>query len=191
VEAKRSLVGFYIATGVVVLLLLVALFAYRPLKLRSAPSPASLQEPSSQAAAAVETKRSRRVCIYWGIALTLLVTVGLLCWLVVVPVMEVDEALQGCDLPTLKGLHPPPQEVERLRTQYQQAIKELGGPEQAERKLGLYMRLPDWALGRGKAEVGVRRQKVQTLLGWARYLRRRETAKPPVEVVPITQEVEE
>ncbi len=37
--------------------------------------------------------RSKRIYVYWGVALALLVTVGLLCWLVVVPYMRVEREL--------------------------------------------------------------------------------------------------
>jgi len=47
------------------------------------------EDLSPQGGAAVNTKpRSKRIYIYWGIALTLLTTVGVFSWLVVVPVLQ-------------------------------------------------------------------------------------------------------
>jgi HEAT repeat protein len=74
------------------------------------------------------TKRSKRMYVLWATALTLLLTLGLFCWLVVVPYFRVRAAIERCagtwDLM--------PQEIERL-----------GGPELAARDLSLYTRLPD------------------------------------------------
>ncbi len=43
--------------------------------------------PESESAAAAKP-RSKRIYVYWGIALSLLLTAGLVCWKVVVPVMQ-------------------------------------------------------------------------------------------------------
>jgi HEAT repeat protein len=93
-----------------------------------APSPASLQEPSSQGGAAVD-KRSRKVYWLWGIGLTLLISAALFCWLVVVPVWQVHNALHSM--------------VEK-RHGAQEAIASLGGPVEATRLLSRYIRTP-WA----------------------------------------------
>jgi HEAT repeat protein len=82
----------------------------------------------------VETKRrSKRLYIYWGIALTLLLALGLVCWLVVVPVCRVHGAL--------KRLKSSPDVVVWGR-RVEREIAELGGPEACVRGIRLYLMLP-------------------------------------------------
>ncbi len=40
----------------------------------------------------VSKPRSKRICVYWGMALALLLTLGLVCWTVVVPVLREEPA---------------------------------------------------------------------------------------------------
>ena len=88
------------------------------------------EDLSPQGGPAVDTKpRSKRIYIYWGIALTLLTTVGLFSWLVVVPVWEVHEAVDDY----ICG-HLSPEEV----------VSRLGGKEKAGAKLATYLRMPAW-----------------------------------------------
>jgi len=76
---------------------------------------------------------------YWGVALALLVAVGLVCWLVVVPVMHTRTAVARC----------------RRNTDFiRREIEHLGGPEAAVDQLSLYVRLPEFlAPHRGTAVV--------------------------------------
>jgi len=100
-------------------------------------------------------KRSRRIYIYWGIALTLLVTVGLVCWLVVVPVTEVRTAVRRLKSVTNEATRnwskrPWPADywvLAKDETRWEIVSKEgvipLGGPEQAARAVSLYLRAPE------------------------------------------------
>ena len=80
-------------------------------------------------------KRSKRLYVYWGAALALLVTLGLVCWLVVVPLMQVRKMAQSCA------------EDARFFSMsaaynYRDYIQQLGGESKAFNKLGLYLRAP-------------------------------------------------
>ena len=83
-----------------------------------------------QAGPAVETPkpRSRRIYVYWAVALALLLAAGLFSWKVVVPVWQVQHVIDeiGC------GKLRPAAAVERL-----------GGPESAAPSLIMYRRLPE------------------------------------------------
>ncbi len=74
-------------------------------------------------------RRSKRIYIYWGVALTLLVTVALVCWLVVVPVLDVRATVGRC-----RGRDP----------DFGKEIAHLGGPQNAAHRLTLYLKLPAW-----------------------------------------------
>jgi hypothetical protein len=97
----------------------------------TAPAPASPpSDKSPQGGGGVDTKRrSKRMYVYWSGALTLLITVVLLCWLVVVPTWQVHRAVRECNSPPYAK---------------QPAIKKLGGQEEAIRRLVSYSRLPNW-----------------------------------------------
>jgi hypothetical protein len=73
--------------------------------------------------------RSRRVYAWWTAALTFLAALGVVCWLVVGPVLKVKHAIEACSTPSsciISG------EGEPLVTQ-------LGGQERASQKLRLYL----------------------------------------------------
>ena len=73
------------------------------------------------------TARGRRLYVLWAAALALLLALGLVCWLVVVPYLQVRSELQ------------------RLRTDDTGAydvLERLGGPREAARKLELYLKMP-------------------------------------------------
>ena len=72
-------------------------------------------------------KRSKRLYVYWGVSLTLLIAAGLICWLVVVPFLEVRAT------------------VERLADEESTAaeVKRLGGPDEAMSILERYLRMPE------------------------------------------------
>jgi HEAT repeat protein len=81
------------------------------------------------------TSRSRRICVLWVTALTLLLTLGLFCWLVVVPVRQVASIVQSCGPASHTQLS--------LDTNdYGAAVNQLGGPDAAVEKLGAYLRRP-------------------------------------------------
>jgi hypothetical protein len=90
------------------------------------PSPACPQEPSSQAAGAVD-KRSRKVYVLWAIALTLLLALGVFCWTVVVPFFEIRAAVVRCA-----------KDRDVVKTE----VENLGGPERAAAKTTSYLRWP-------------------------------------------------
>ena len=72
--------------------------------------------------------RSKRICAYWGLAFTFLLILGVFCWRVALPVIEVRAALAGCKRPWYEGDH---------------VVEQLGGPEGALPKLRLYLRMPE------------------------------------------------
>ncbi len=75
--------------------------------------------------------RSKKIYVYWGVALALLLTAGLFCWLVVMPYLQVRAAILRYRAST--GYMP---------GQARKQVKELGGPESAVTALALYIRLP-------------------------------------------------
>jgi hypothetical protein len=87
----------------------------------TAPAPS----PESPQAAATVDKKSRKVYVLWGIALTLLISTAVFCWLVVVPVMKVRAAAsrynQGAGYPS------------------REEMRRLGGPEVAARRVKVYL----------------------------------------------------
>ena len=84
-------------------------------------------------------QRSRRMYIMWGVALALLLTVGIFCWLVVVPYLQVRAALERC----------PPAMWPNLRTE----ARNLGSKRETARKLRIYLRFPDFLTPRRKFAV--------------------------------------
>jgi hypothetical protein len=105
-------------------------------------APALSPEPESpQAEPAVNTKpRSKRLYVLWAIALTLLISLGAFCWLVVVPVWQVRRVVNSRSSPSDPFLV----DFSRLpRGDLFDKIKDLGGPRQAVRRLGNYLLLPD------------------------------------------------
>jgi HEAT repeat protein len=72
-------------------------------------------------------KRSRKLYVLWSIALTLLLALGLVCWLVVVPVWRVRSVLASHAVG---------------RTFTRDAVDELGGKEMAVRRISLYFNVP-------------------------------------------------
>jgi HEAT repeats len=88
-------------------------------------------------------KRSRRMYVLWAIALTLLASTGLFCWLVVVPVWRVRTLTPRCH----RWGYAIPDRLTRG-----EVIDRLGGTGSAIRQLRLYLRLPDFfATKRSKA----------------------------------------
>ncbi len=82
--------------------------------------------------------RSKRVYIYWGVALALLLAAGLFCWLIVVPVAQTDRVIS--DVPgALETAFKLAYDEDGIRT----ALSRLGGPEKAGRKLALCYRALD------------------------------------------------
>ncbi len=75
-------------------------------------------------------RRSRRIYIYWGVALTLLLALGLFCWVFVLPAMEVANEARRITLNT-----PPRKDHDPAGG--------LGGPHRTLRGVRLYLMLPD------------------------------------------------
>jgi HEAT repeat protein len=82
-------------------------------------------------------KRSRKGYVLWGVALAALLTVGLFCWLVVVPILQTDAALKRLKATGPKWPESP------ANDQMQLAIDELGGTREAVRHIRFYLRIPD------------------------------------------------
>jgi len=70
--------------------------------------------------------RSRKIYVLWGIAISTLVALGLVCWLVVVPVLEVRSFVQD------------PGSSEKPMDEL------LGGEKRAAERLAAYARMPSW-----------------------------------------------
>ncbi len=104
----------------------------------SPPSPELIQ------AAHPVDKRSRKVYILWTVALSTLVALGLMCWLVVVPYVQARRAVVHC------VSHPGDLSGHGVSTHHatvsfqslQNGVGRLGGEEAAVRKLSVYLRFP-------------------------------------------------
>ncbi len=99
--------------------------------------------------------RSKRIYVYWGIALTLLLASALFCWLVAVPVMQARaiiedfEAMSEADARKLLKNQPGRMAWYQDRMRFVDwrgvaAIQQAGGPQRALPLLRLYIRLPKW-----------------------------------------------
>jgi len=87
-------------------------------------------------------KRSKKIYVLWGAALALLLTAGLVCWLVVVPAWRTRSAVARVEKASyvgMKGFGDVYQFNERAA---EECVSELGGPTEAVRGLRLYLRLP-------------------------------------------------
>jgi hypothetical protein len=87
----------------------------------------------------VEKKRSRKIYVLWGIALTLLLVVGLFCWTVVMPVPGARAAVEEVHS---KRRYKGKDQYEWPEGEVKKQIAGLGGPEKASRALGLYISVP-------------------------------------------------
>jgi hypothetical protein len=97
------------------------------------------REPEcSQAAAPVERKRSRRVYVYWGIALFLLISTALFCWAVVVPVWQTRDIIRHYYDETRSSSPLKLNDFPIYAT-----VERLGGAEDAFARLWMYVRLPE------------------------------------------------
>ncbi len=76
-----------------------------------------------------EKKRSRRIYVYWGVALGLLLSMLLIGWLGILPLMQVHHALKDFGLGD--------EEWEGVA-----AIERLGGQEKAAERIVAYIELP-------------------------------------------------
>ena len=85
----------------------------------------------------VEKPRSKRIYVYWGVALALLLGLGLFCWKVVVPVMETGAVLREDYFGAGRQSIGYPWNDQAVAT----AIKRLGGPKAAAWRIGLYLRV--------------------------------------------------
>lgn len=84
-----------------------------------------------------DKKRSRRIYVCWGAALALLLTAGLFCWKVAVPVLRVRAQVRAAVGRYMTSGSPRAEKTVRLE------VDRLGGPGPALRKLSLYLRLPE------------------------------------------------
>jgi HEAT repeats len=84
--------------------------------------------------ALVNQPRSRRLYILWAIALTLLLSLGLFCWLVVVPVWRVHAALQDLGPLGSRGCIT----ISTVR----ETVERIGGQQSAGHAIRLYLQVP-------------------------------------------------
>ena len=96
--------------------------------------------------------RSRRVYVWWGAGFAFLAALGLFCWLVVGPAVEVHRVAAAMPV---QGYFPARQEAAA-------AVARLGGPERAARKISIYLRLPAKLTG---GEQSIPRWQASALLG--------------------------
>jgi hypothetical protein len=94
-------------------------------------------------------RRSRRMYVLWAIALTLLISTALFCWLVVVPVWQVGPHLAKLsEMRSAAGGRDP----FAYSTALDDTVRNLGGPALTSRRLANYLRYPQWvAPYRGEA----------------------------------------
>jgi len=98
-----------------------------------------MSTPEVESQQPAEKKRSRKVYVFWGVALAVLATATLTCWGVVLPFYATRDAVARCallpdDKPLVAG---------KWMQQAPQEIGTLGGPGAAASRLRLYLRLPD------------------------------------------------
>jgi HEAT repeat protein len=90
-----------------------------------------VSEPEEQPASPAD-RRDRRVYVWWGAGLVLLVGLALFCQFLLRPYLEVRSALRAAD--------------RKSYTWCAETVQRLGGPTAASRKLAFYLRLPqNWA----------------------------------------------
>ena len=87
--------------------------------------------------------RSKRLYVYWGVALGSLLALGLVCWTVVVPFLQTRASVSRYHQ-QLSGLEAVPYSPfgETERGLAESEVQRLGGAQPAVRRLALYLRLP-------------------------------------------------
>jgi hypothetical protein len=85
------------------------------------------------------TGKSRRIYALWLGGIGLLAVAGLLCWTMVLPVMEVRRELPGVHSVTMA---PVVQDEAQMRQTFGAAVERLGGRDQAIFKVKMYLRMP-------------------------------------------------
>jgi len=93
----------------------------------------------------VETKHSRRVYIYWGIALVLLLALGTFCWAVVVPLWQTRTVISDLKRELAVAVPKPGPNLSEA------AVQRLGGRQRTAQRLLFHLRHYGW-LGEGKKE---------------------------------------
>ncbi len=83
--------------------------------------------------------RSRRIYLLWGLALTLLLALGLFCWLFAAPVLQTRREMEAF----AAGVQTAGRSM--FLPESEPFIERLGGQQRAAEKLALYAQLPDWA----------------------------------------------
>jgi HEAT repeats len=108
---------------------------------------------------ATPKKRSHKMYVLWAIALTLLISAALFCWLAVVPVWRTHRVLADCNAAggwiISSGSPRPPAWVPSQDPE--EAVASLGGSGTATARLRFYLRMPRW--------IATRRFEAAVLLG--------------------------
>ncbi|HOX07536.1 MAG TPA: HEAT repeat domain-containing protein [Planctomycetota bacterium] len=86
--------------------------------------------------------RARTVYVWWGVGLGLLLLLGLICWTVVAPVIEVRKADKRI-MDRIEALSASYTE-DAMWALVREEVHHLGGPAAAARKIGVYLRMPTW-----------------------------------------------
>jgi hypothetical protein len=86
-------------------------------------------------------KRSKRLYILWGVALTLLLAAGAFCWLVVVPVSQMRAHLSGLAARTSQGKA---LDYFGYKADLDRTVNDLGGRAVASERIARYLKYPAW-----------------------------------------------
>ena len=97
-----------------------------------------MPEPAERPVPAKSSDGSRRIYVFWGVGMTLLALLGLFCWRVAMPFLEVRREVGALhyyvvELGDVK--------TEKVPEMALAAVRSLGGPEKAISKIELWMRL--------------------------------------------------
>ncbi len=92
-------------------------------------------------------KRSKRMYVLWAIALTLLVTTALFCWLVAAPVWRTRAVVARCRA-ELDDRCPNRDDIRKY-------VPQLGGPDAAAEGLWMYIVAPAWAAPHESLAIGL------------------------------------
>jgi HEAT repeats len=115
-----------------------------------APSPTSLLPEESPQGGPPVDRKSRKVYILWGISLALLLSLGIFCWAVVVPVWQTRTVLESVAVPELSRA------MNHGETAaFNRHVEQLGGPQPACSRLRTYLRMPETIAPRRLEAVAV------------------------------------
>jgi HEAT repeat protein len=107
--------------------------------------------------------RARTVYVWWGVGMGLLLLLGLICWTVVGPVIEVRKADRRI-MDRIEALSAGSATEDAMWALVREEVRHLGGPTAAARKIGVYLRTPK-ELSVGDHSLSFHRDGVLLALG--------------------------